>query len=40
MLVERFVKPPQFGGKPGLRFRIALAWRSAHPVHETSARRI
>jgi predicted acetyltransferase len=25
MLVERFVKPPQFGGKPGLRFRIALA---------------
>jgi predicted acetyltransferase len=23
-LVERFDKPPQFGGKPGLRFRIAL----------------
>jgi predicted acetyltransferase len=23
-LVERFHKPPQFGGKPGLRFRIAL----------------
>lgn len=25
VLVERFVKPPQFGNKPGLRFRIALA---------------
>lgn len=23
-LYERFTKPPQFGGKPGLRFRIAL----------------
>ncbi len=23
-LVERFVKPPQFGSKPGLRYRIAL----------------
>lgn len=22
---ERFTKPPQFGGRPGLRFRIALA---------------
>ncbi|MFL6590389.1 MAG: GNAT family N-acetyltransferase [Chthoniobacterales bacterium] len=25
ILVERFVKPPQFGCKPGLRFRITLA---------------
>jgi len=25
VLVERFVKPPQFGSKPGLRYRIALA---------------
>jgi predicted acetyltransferase len=25
VLVERFVKPPQFGNKPGLRYRIALA---------------
>lgn len=24
VLVERFVKPPQFGSTPGLRFRIAL----------------
>lgn len=24
-LVEHFTKPPQFGSKPGLRFRIALA---------------
>lgn len=24
MLYERFTKPPQFGGKPGLRYRIAL----------------
>jgi predicted acetyltransferase len=24
VLVEQFVKPPQFGGKPGLRFRIAV----------------
>lgn len=24
-LVEKFNKPPQFGGKPGLRFRITLA---------------
>lgn len=24
-LVERFVKPPQFGSKPGLRYRIVLA---------------
>jgi predicted acetyltransferase len=24
VLVERFTKPPQFGRKPGLRFRIAL----------------
>lgn len=24
VLVGRFTKPPQFGGKPGLRFRIAL----------------
>ena len=24
VLVERFTKPPQFGSKPGLRFRIAL----------------
>ena len=23
-LVERFVKPPQFGSKPGLRYRISL----------------
>lgn len=23
-LVERFIKPPQFGGGPGLRYRIAL----------------
>jgi len=23
-LVEHFIKPPQFGGKPGLRFRITL----------------
>jgi predicted acetyltransferase len=25
VLVERFIKPPQFGSKPGLRFRIAVA---------------
>lgn len=25
VLVERFVKPPQFGSKPGLRFRITFA---------------
>ncbi len=25
VLVERFVKPPQFGSRPGLRYRIALA---------------
>ena len=25
VLVERFVKPPQFGSKQGLRYRIALA---------------
>lgn len=25
VLVERFTKLPQYGGKPGLRFRIALA---------------
>ncbi|MFN5701138.1 MAG: GNAT family N-acetyltransferase [Betaproteobacteria bacterium] len=25
ILVEHFTKPPQFGNKPGLRFRIALA---------------
>jgi len=25
VLVEQFNKPPQFGGGPGLRFRIALA---------------
>ena len=25
VLVERFVKQPQFGSKPGLRYRIALA---------------
>jgi predicted acetyltransferase len=25
VLVERFTKPPQFGNKPGLRFRIILA---------------
>ena len=24
VLVERFTKPPQFGSKPGLRFRIAV----------------
>lgn len=24
VLVERFTKPPQFGSRPGLRFRIAL----------------
>jgi RimJ/RimL family protein N-acetyltransferase len=24
VLVERFIKPPQFGSKQGLRFRIAL----------------
>ena len=24
VLVERFTKPPQFGSKPGLRFRISL----------------
>src|SRR5262249_20356113 len=24
VLVEQFIKPPQFGSKPGLRFRIAL----------------
>lgn len=24
MLVERFTKPPQFGSKPGLRYRIVL----------------
>jgi predicted acetyltransferase len=24
ILVEHFIKPPQFGSKPGLRFRIAL----------------
>jgi len=23
-LVERFIEPPQFGSKPGLRYRIAL----------------
>jgi predicted acetyltransferase len=22
VLIEHFIKPPQFGGKPGLRFRI------------------
>ena len=31
VLVERFVKPPQFGGKPGLRFRIALSDASSKP---------
>jgi predicted acetyltransferase len=25
VLIEHFIKPPQFGSKPGLRFRIALA---------------
>lgn len=25
VLVERFTKPPQFGSKPGLRFRISLS---------------
>jgi predicted acetyltransferase len=25
VLVERFVKPPQYGGVPGLRYRIVLA---------------
>lgn len=25
VLVEHFIKPPQFGSKPGLRFRIPLA---------------
>ena len=25
VLVERFTKPPQFGGKPGLRYRIDLS---------------
>ena len=25
VLIEQFTKPPQFGGKPGLRFRIALS---------------
>jgi predicted acetyltransferase len=25
VLVERFIKPPQFGSTPGLRFRIAVA---------------
>lgn len=25
VFVERFIKPPQFGSKPGLRFRIAFA---------------
>ena len=29
VLVEHFTKPPQFGGKPGLRFRIALRDSSA-----------
>lgn len=24
ILIEHFIKPPQFGGKPGLRFRIPL----------------
>jgi predicted acetyltransferase len=24
ILIERFIKPPQFGSKPGLRFRITL----------------
>jgi predicted acetyltransferase len=24
VLLERFVKPPQFGSKPGLRFRIVI----------------
>jgi predicted acetyltransferase len=24
-LVEHFIKPPQFGSKPGLRFRIVLS---------------
>jgi predicted acetyltransferase len=24
VLIERFTKPPQFGSKPGLRFRISL----------------
>jgi len=24
-VVERFVKPPQYGGVPGLRYRIVLA---------------
>jgi predicted acetyltransferase len=25
VLVEHFIKPPQFGSKPGLRFRIVLS---------------
>jgi len=25
VLVQRFVKPPQFGSRPGLRYRIGLA---------------
>jgi hypothetical protein len=25
VLVERFTKPPQFGSKPGLRYRIDLS---------------
>jgi predicted acetyltransferase len=28
VLIERFTKPPQFGSKPGLRFRIALGKRA------------
>jgi predicted acetyltransferase len=30
VLVERFTKPPQFGSKPGLRFRISLAAPDTH----------
>jgi predicted acetyltransferase/catechol 2,3-dioxygenase-like lactoylglutathione lyase family enzyme len=31
VLVERFVKPAAFGGKPGLRFRIPLAGKTSSP---------
>jgi len=30
-LVEHFTKPPQYGSKPGLRFRIAIPARSSGP---------
>ena len=31
ILVEHFTKPPQFGSKPGLRYRIALRMKTPNP---------